>query len=130
MKLPMNPGRRRVALTENERQEQLERLSASLSALDNIGADDAKRIKEFFKQRGLGKAANGPLINQEDRWKIRFQEIKKSGNAKDPVNSGWAYAQKARYHKGTLSPDRIAALESLSWWTWEKKTRTKKSPVY
>jgi len=67
-------------------------------------------------------------------WDSFFNELKRyvieQGSATPPQSfvvdgiqlGAWASAQRTRYNKGRLDPERIQRLESLFGWTWDTKT--------
>lgn len=98
----------------------LDRLAASVKALRDVGIADGAKLQRLR-----------PLQKQDDLWLQRFADLESRGEpgSREPWLSGWVSAQRTRYKKGILKEDRIAALEQLSWWTWEAKGRqTKKAP--
>lgn len=146
MQIPMKPGRRMVRPSEAERQARLEKLSSSLSSLDSIEDEGRKKInahnrameKQRREQYGITKEdlrqerendSRELRDRAEEKWKRLYNIIKEDGNTKRFGLSEWASYQRARYRAGKLREDRIKDLESLTWWTWEKRSRTKKSPV-
>lgn len=146
MQIPMKPGKRMVRPSEEEMQARLEKLSSSLSSLDSIEDEGRKKInahnRAMEKQRrekyGITKEdlrrerekySRELKDRAEEKWKRLYNIIKEDGNTKRFGLSEWASYQRARYHAGKLREDRIKALESLTWWTWEKRIREKKSPV-
>lgn len=142
-KIISGPPRRQ---SEQEQQDRLNRLSSALDSLGNIGGEDSKKIREHHRamekkrreELGLSKedlrrekenASREIRDRAEKKWQHFYKIIKEDGNTKRFGLSEWASYQRARYRAGKLREDKIKALESLPWWTWEKRTRTKESPV-